>query len=597
MSTLYNWKTYYKKLLIWKTKHLNDSQIIIGASLIIGMFCGLAAVVLKNLVTYTYSLITSWSYGTPDRGNLLFLMYPMIGIALTVLLVKYVIKDDLSHGVSKVMYAISRKNSKIKFHNTWSSLLTSSITVAFGGSVGLEAPIVYTGSAIGSNIARFLRLDPHLTKILVASGAAGAIAGIFKAPIAGILFAFEVLMLDMSLFAMLPMLISAIVATMISYYFLGQGATFTFTFVTPFELNKVLAFIILGLFSAIVSIYFFRIENFVGKIFRQFNRLWKVIVGGLLLGALVYVFPPLFGEGYPALNRLLTGDMYSVFENSFFYSQANKPYMVLLIILTIILLKAFATNITCASGGVGGVFAPSLFVGGFVGFFVARLLNMTGLIEVAETNFVLVGMSSVMAGIMFAPLTSIFLIAEITGGYDLLVPLLISTTISYVIVKSVEKYSIYAKPLAECGDLMTHNKDKTALNSIDKMKLLETDFYKLNINSTLRDVVRAVECSSRSFFPVVDQDNNFKGVLVLDDVRGMLFHSEYYDKIQVKSMMRYSEYFIADISDSMETIIEKFKGIDRYTIIILDKGKFIGCMSRANVFAAYQQYIKDNSDE
>lgn len=597
MSTLYNWKTYYKKLLIWKTKHLNDSQIIIGASLIIGMFCGLAAVVLKNLVTYTYSLITSWSYGTPDRGNLLFLMYPMIGIALTVLLVKYVIKDDLSHGVSKVMYAISRKNSKIKFHNTWSSLLTSSITVAFGGSVGLEAPIVYTGSAIGSNIARFLRLDPHLTKILVASGAAGAIAGIFKAPIAGILFAFEVLMLDMSLFAMLPMLISAIVATMISYYFLGQGATFTFTFVTPFELNKVLAFIILGLFSAIVSIYFFRIENFVGKIFRQFNRLWKVIVGGLLLGALVYVFPPLFGEGYPALNRLLTGDMYSVFENSFFYSQANKPYMVLLIILTIILLKAFATNITCASGGVGGVFAPSLFVGGFVGFFVARLLNMTGLIEVAETNFVLVGMSSVMAGIMFAPLTSIFLIAEITGGYDLLVPLLISTTISYVIVKSVEKYSIYAKPLAECGDLMTHNKDKTALNSIDKMKLLETNFYKLNINSTLRDVVRAVECSSRSFFPVVDQDNNFKGVLVLDDVRGMLFHSEYYDKIQVKSMMRYSEYFIADISDSMETIIEKFKGIDRYTIIILDKGKFIGCMSRANVFAAYQQYIKDNSDE
>ena len=591
------WKRYYKYFLVWRTKHLKKAQILVAASLVIGLLCGLAAVILKNLVTYTYELITSWSFGTPDRANLLFLMYPMIGILITVLLVKYVFKDDLSHGVSKVMYAISRKNGRIRIHNCWSSLITSSITVGFGGSVGLEAPIVYTGSAIGTNISRFLHLDAHLTKILVACGAAGAVAGVFKAPIAGILFAFEVLMLDMSMFAMLPMLISAITASMISYFFLGQDATFTFTFTAPFSLNKIPAFILLGLISAVVCLYFFRIDTFVKKVFSRFNTVGKLIVGGVLLGGLVYVFPPLFGEGYPALNKLLTGDMHSVFENSFFYNSASRQYVVLIVLLAIILLKSFATNITCAAGGVGGVFAPSLFIGGFVGFFVARLINLTGILPVAETNFVLVGMSSVMAGIMFAPLTSIFLIAEITGGYDLMAPLLISTTISYLTVKSVKKYSIYANPLAKHGDLMTHNKDYSALHFMDKRRIMETNFYKLNINSTLRDVVKAVEQSNRNFFPVLDSDGYFKGVLVLDDVRGMLFHKEYYDIIFVRDFMRYSEYFIADINDPMEKIVKKFHGTDRYTIVITNKGKFVGCLSRANVFQAYQQYIRENSSD
>ncbi|MBQ7985471.1 MAG: chloride channel protein, partial [Bacteroidales bacterium] len=433
--------------------------------------------------------------------------------------------------------------------------------------------------------------------ILAACGAAGAIAGIFKAPIAGILFVFEVLMIDMSMFAVLPMLISAIAASMISYFFLGQDSAFTFVATSSFELSKIPAFVLLGLFAAVVCLYFFRIETLVAKVFRRLNTFWKIVTGGVLLGTMVYVFPPLFGEGYHALNKLLAGDMHSVFENSFFYNQSSNVYMVLIVILSIIILKAFATNITCASGGVGGVFAPSLFIGGFVGFFVARLVNMTGLVSVAENNFVLVGMSSVMAGVMFAPLTSIFLIAEITGGYDLLAPLLISTTICYLVVRSAHKYSIYAQPLANHGDLMTHNKDKTALHFLDKSKILETNFYKLNIDARLRDVVKAVERSSRSFFPVVDNENNFKGVLVLDDVRGMLFQPDYYDIIRVKDFMRYSEYFIADINDPMEKIVEKFHGIDRYTIIITDRGKFAGCMSRANVFAAYQQYIHENSDE
>lgn len=576
---------------------MKKTQILVAASLVIGLLCGLAAVILKNLVTYTYELITSWSFGTPDRANLLFLMYPMIGIAITVVLVKYVFKADLSHGVSKVMYAIARKDGKIPTHNCWSSLITSSITVGFGGSVGLEAPIVYTGSAIGSNISRFLHLDGHLTKILVACGAAGAVAGIFKAPIAGILFAFEVLMLDMSMFAVLPMLVSAIASAMVSYFFLGQDATFNFAITAPFALEKIPAFIVLGLVSAVVCLYFFRIEHFVSKTFKRMNAIWRLITGGILLGGLVYVFPPLFGEGYPALNKLLSGDMHSVFENSFFYNLSSNTYIVIIVILAIILLKSFATNITCAAGGVGGVFAPSLFIGGFVGFFVARLINTTGIMTLAENNFVLVGMSSVMAGIMFAPLTSIFLIAEITGGYDLLAPLLISTTISYLTVKSARKYSIYASPLAKHGDLMTHNKDYSALHFMNKRKILETNFYKLDINATLRDVVRAVERSSRSFFPVVDSENNFKGMLVLDDVRGMLFQPDYYDIIHVKDFMRYSPYFIADITEPMEKIVNKFRGSDRYTIVILDKGKFVGCLSRANVFLEYHKYIHENSDD
>lgn len=593
-----NIRKFYKKMLLWRVKHLSNMQMLVIVALLTGIACGLAAVLLKNTVSYTYDLITGFSWVKPDRADWLFLMYPMVGIAITVLVVRFLIKDDLSHGVSKVMYAISRKGGKIRAHNCYSSMLTSTITVAFGGSVGLEAPIVYTGSAIASNISRFFRLDKHLTTILVGCGAAGAIAGAFKAPIAGILFVFEVLMLDLSMVSVLPLLIASISSTMIAFFFMGSNAQFSYTVTNVFELHNIFSFVLLGLFSAIVSLYYFRIDAFVGKVFSKLGKIKKIVIGGLLLGLMVYAFPPLFGEGYQALTALLSNDMSSLLSNSLFYDNKDNILLILLVTLAIIVLKAFSTNITCAAGGVGGVFAPSLFIGGFSGFLVAEFINTLGILPpVCTSNFVLVGMSSVMAGIMYAPLTSIFLIADITGGYALFAPLMISTTISYLGVRSVSKYSIYARPLAEKGDLMTHDKDKTALNFMDKNKLLEKDFYLLDIDATLKDVVKAVESSSRSFFPVVDKENFFKGVLVLDDVRDKLFHSEYYDSVYVKDSMRYSEYFIADIDDSMESIIEKFKGVDRYTIVILDKGKFLGCMSRANVFGAYRRFISESSDE
>ncbi len=588
---------YYKRFYIWRRRHLTTYQFVLILSLIVGIASGLASVVLKNTVHYTYNLISNTSIFSPDRGNIFFLMSPAIGIILTTLAIRYLIKDDLSHGVSKVMYAISRRGGKLKPHHCWSSMLTSSITVAFGGSVGLEAPIVLTGSAIASNIARFFRINTRYVIILLGCGAAGAIAGVFKAPIAGVLFVFEVLMIDLTVNVATPLLISAVSSAIISYFFFGQGVQFYYKVDSLFELNKIPAFILLGIVAAFISLYFLRINKWVSKKFAPWKATHRIIIGGIALGILVYLFPPLFGEGYQALTDLLNNDSDSMFRNSFFYSYVDNKWLFIFVLLAITFLKAFATSITCASGGVGGTFAPSLFIGGFCGFFVARMVNMTGLVEVAESNFALVGMAAVMAGVMHSPLTATFLIAEITGGYALFTPLLIATTIAYVVVKPLTKYSIYAESLAAKGDLMTHNKDKTALHFIDKTNLIETNFVKLSPEATLRDIVSAVEKSNRNFFPVVDKEGIFKGVVVLDDVRSLLFHREYYDKIKVVSYMRYSPMFIADIREPLEKIVQKFIGSDRYNIVMVDKGKYLGFISRANVFAAYRSYVKEFSNE
>lgn len=588
---------YYKGFMLWRLKHLTEYQFVIILSLVVGLLSGLASVILKNTVHLTYEIISGFSWFSPDRGNILFLVYPTIGIILTVMLVKYFIKDDLSHGVSKVMYSISRKNGRIRFHHTWSSVITSSITVAFGGSVGLEAPIVLTCSAIGSNISRFFRISRKHAITLLACGAAGAIAGVFKAPIAGVLFTFEVLMIDLTMTVATPLLLSALTSAFISYFFFGQGVQFYYKVDTLFELSKIPAFILLGIISAFMALYFLKINKWISRKFSQYKQSTKIIIGGITLGVLVYIFPPLFGEGYPALTNLLNNNVASMFANSFFHPYVDNQLTFLLVLIAIVFFKAIATAVTCSSGGVGGTFAPSLFIGGFVGFFVARVVNLTGMVEVAESNFALVGMAAVMAGVMHSPLTATFLIAEITGGYALFTPLLIATTIAYLVVKPLTKYSIYAAPLAAKGDLTTHNKDKNALNYIKIKKLIETNFVTLSPDAKLRDIVEAVKVSSRSFFPVVDEEQNFKGVIVLDDVRSMLFDTEKYDEIYVKDYMRYSDMFIADVRDPMEEIVEKFRGSDRYTIVVVEGEKYLGFLSRANVFSAYQKYIREFSNE
>ncbi|MDR0972162.1 MAG: chloride channel protein [Bacteroidales bacterium] len=588
---------FYKHFLIWRLKNVSEAQYMLIISFIVGLFCGLAAVVLKNTVHYTYTFITDTKWFAVDNTNFLFLIYPMIGIGITVLIVKYIIKDDLSHGVSKVMYAISRKKGYIKPHNCYSSILTSSITVAFGGSVGLEAPIVLTGSALGSTFGRIGRLSTKNIIILVACGAAGGIAGVFKAPIAGILFAFEILMIDLTMASAIPLLISTITSSMVAYFFLGQDVQFIYHVTDEFQLNKIPGFIFLGVISAIVSLYFLKTTKQISKVYKKYSTFKRVIFGGITLGALLFLFPPLFGEGYSGLETLLKGDTTTLFNNTLFYEYRNSTWIFVGILFSIIMLKVIATSVTSSAGGVGGTFAPSLFIGGFTGYFVGKLINLSGLLAVQETNFALVGMAAVMAGVMHAPLTATFLIAEITGGYALFAPLMIATTIAYIVVKPISKYSIYAEDLAVKGNLMTHNKDKAALQSIDKYKLIETNFVTLLPDATLRDIVEAMQKSTRNFFPVVDKDNNFLGIVVIDDFRKLLFKQEYYDDYGVKDFIRYSEYFIVDISDKLEEMVTKFHGADRYTLVVVDKGKYMGFISRANVLSQYRKYVSTYSEE
>jgi Chloride channel protein EriC len=597
LTSKINLKNYYKAFIIWRLKSVTDFQYMVFMSFLVGIACGVAAVVLKNAVQFTYLFITNPSFFSESHSNFLFLCYPMIGITITVLIIKYLIRDDLSNGVTKVMYTMSRKKGRLKIHNCYSSIITSCFTVAFGGSVGLEAPIVMTGGALGSNFGRLGRLNTKNTLILIGCGAAGGISAAFKAPIAGIIFVFEVLMLDLTMSTAIPLLVSAITSSMIAYFFLGQGVELNFKVTSQFELSKIVGFIFLGVVSAFVSLYFLKVNKQIGKLFRRFGTWTKIIVGGLTLGVLIFLFPPLFGEGYNSLDILLKNDISTLFNNTFFYNYRNSHWMLLGILCAIIVLKAIATSVTTSSGGIGGVFAPSLFIGGFTGYFVGKLINMSGLLVIDECNFALVGMAAVMTGIMHCPLTATFLIAEITGGYALFAPLMIATTISYLVVKPINKYSIYSEQLAKEGNLMTHNKDKTALQSIDKRKIIETDFVVLLPSASLRDIANATTRSNRSFFPVVDKKNNFCGVVVIDDCREFLFKPEYYDIYKASDFIRYSEYFISDISEPLEKMVRKFEGKDRYTLIVTDKGKFVGCLSRANVYAKYRNYVSTFSEE
>ncbi len=594
---LFRYRNLYKSFQIWRMRNLTELQYMTFMALLVGVACGLASVVLKNTVHYTYVFITDSAWFSVDSSNFLFLFYPMIGITITTLILKYFIKDDLSHGVSKVMYAMSRKNGRIKPHNTYSSILTSSITVGFGGSVGLEAPIVYTGSALGANLARIGRLPTRSTLIMIGCGAAGGIAGAFKAPIAGIIFTFEILMLDLTMTSAIPLLIAAFTSSLISFFFFGHEVEFFYQVTTPFELIKIPGFIFLGIVSAIISLYYLKINKWISKKFEKYSTHKKILVGGLVLGVLIFLFPPLFGEGYPALNALLSEDTTRIFNNSVFYPYKDSTWMFLGVLIAIIFLKAIATIVTTSSGGVGGVFAPSLFIGGFTGFFVGRVINMTELLAVQESNFALVGMAAVMTGIMHSPLTATFLLAEITGGYALFPPLMIACIVTYLIVKPINKYSIYAEELAKDGDLLTHNKDKNALNLMNKSKLIEANFIKLSPDSSLRDIISAIENSNRNFFPVVDKDNNFKGVVVIDDIRKIMFKPEYYDEFDVMEFVKYSSYFTVDISDSLEDMVDKFKGSSRYTLAVVDKGKYVGFLSRANVYAEYRRYVSTFSEE
>lgn len=579
---------------------MSEHAYVLLLAVVVGLLSGLAAVALKTLVHYSGVLVTRVGALTPLGGNVMMLVFPLIGIALTVLFVKYIVRGDIGHGLPSVLLAISRNEGRLPAKNMYTSLIASTLTVAFGGSVGLEAPIASTGSAIGSNIGRWLRLSPKSVRILLGCGAAGAIAGIFKAPFAGIMFVLEVFMFDLSATTALPLLISALVAATVAYFLMGTDVQFHFEVTQQFGLSQLPFYVVLGVFCALVSIYFLRTTDRVEQLFARFRKPWlRVLAGGLVLGVLIYLFPPLYGEGYGMLTQLLHGDNSSLFVNTVYGSWSDNVLVVLLVLFLLIALKAVATAATIGSGGVGGTFGPSLIVGGLSGYFVAMLCNQMGLPEQDTANFALVGMAAVMTGVMHAPFMATFLIADITGGYQLLVPLMVASAVTYLCVSPFERHSIYARKLAEKGDLLTHDKDASAWHLLDMSSLIETNFVIVRSGNTLRDLVEVIQTSRRNVFPVLSDDDKFLGVVVLDDVRKIIFRPELYDTVVVDDLMHpMSEGDLVRSSDSLLDVVEKFRIGDRYNLVVVDDDdNYLGFLSRANTFSAYRRFISDTSDE
>lgn len=590
----------YKRFQIWRLRHFSEQTFLLMLSVVVGLCAGLAAVLLKTLVHLVNGFLLRFDFPTFVGGNMLMLVYPAIGILLTVLFVRYVVKGSIGHGLPTVLFAISRRKGVLPPQGMYTSLIASTITVAFGGSVGLEAPIASTGSAIGSNIGRFFRLSPQSVKMLLGCGAAGAIAGIFKAPIAGVLFVVEVFMFDFTKTSAIPLTLSALSASAVAYFLMGTNVQFAFQVKEVFELSQIPFYILLGVFCAFSSVYFLRVTDAVeGWFARRRSATTKLIWGGVALGVMIFLFPPLFGEGYGMLTELLHGRTDALFENSVFMPFHNSPWAILALLFALILLKSVATATTIGSGGVGGTFGPSLILGGVSGYFVAMLCNHMGLSPQSTANFALVGMAAVMTGVMQAPFMATFLIAEITGGYALIVPSLLAAAVTYICVRPFEKHSIYARKLAQHGDLMTHDKDSSAWQLMNMRKLIETNFAIVRQNDSLRDLVAGIQNSRRNMFPVLSADDKFLGVIFLDDVRKIIFRPEYYDLYRVEEFMHpLSDDDIVRLSDPPRDVVNKFQFSKRYTLIVVDDDShYVGMLSRANVFSAYRRFVSEVSEE
>jgi len=588
--------TFYKNIHSWRLKHISPRNFVLLLSLLTGILGGLAAIILKNLVHFGHIFLLQL---VNLKGfSLLSLFLPFIGIAITYLFVKYIVKDNIGHGISRILQAISKNNSLIKLHNTYTSLLASAVTVIFGGSVGLEAPIVLTGSAFGSNLGRYLRVDYKTTTLLIGCGAAGAIAAIFKAPIAGVIFALEVLMLDLTMSSLIPLLISSASGAILAYFFMGSGVLFSFEVSKhPFALSNLPYYLLLGILSGLVSVYFTRANL---SIERQFQRIpsgfLRLLAGGVITSVLVFLFPPLFGEGYQTLTDLLNGRGMNLLDGSIFSTMGSNYFLLLLFLLLILVFKVVAMSATTGGGGVGGVFAPSLFMGGVTGFFLSKAINFFAIGRLPESNFALAGMAGVMAGVMHAPLTAIFLIAEITGGYQFFVPLMITSVVAYLTTMPFEPHSIYTKRLAETGELITHHKDKAVLSRLSIEKLIENNFISTPPDISLGEFVKLVAKSQRNVFPVVAEDKTFLGVIFINDIRHIIFEHDQYDTVFIRNLMFMPDTWV-DRNATMEDVAKKFAETAHYNLPVLENGKYVGFVSRANVFSAYRKLVKDFSND
>lgn len=584
------------KIVLWREKHIRERNFLVILALVVGIVGGLAAQLLKFLIHAISSVVTTNLAVT--SANWLYLACPMAGIILSVLFVKYVVKDNISHGVTRVLYAISKRKSRLKPRNMWASLIASSVTIGFGGSVGAEGPIVFTGSAIGSNLGQAFRLSPKILMILVGCGAAAGIAGIFRAPIAGMLFTLEVLMIDLTGTTIMPLLLSSIAGATVAYVMEGYDAEFFFVQSEPFLTRKIPYTILLGIFTGFVSLYFTAIMNRMEALFRKIGKTWlKVVIGGSLLALLIFLFPPLFGEGYGAINNLLNGDTASIVDGTLFYPDRDDIWFIALFIGCIVLTKAFATSATNGAGGVGGTFAPSLFVGAMSGFLFAYCFNQFWPeIGVSNKNFALLGMAGVMSGVMHAPLMAIFLTAEMTGGYDLFLPLLIVSTLAYMTVRMFQPYSIYTMRLARKGELFTHEKDKAVLSLLKVDNVIERDFKCVTPDMNLKEVVDIIATSKRNLFPVVDNEGNFKGIVLLDDIRNIMFRPDLYKKMHVSRFMSTPPARI-DISAPMEQVMKLFDDTHAWNLPVVEGDRYVGFVSKSKIFSSYRALLRHYTDD
>lgn len=584
------------QLIHWREEHIKERHFVLILSFMVGILSGFAAFILKAFIHWIELLLTE--HFSLDKANYWYLVLPIIGVALTGWFVRRIVRDDISHGVTRILYAISQRKAIIKLHNTWSSIVGGAITIGFGGSVGAEAPVVLTGSAIGSNLGKYFKMSQKTLMLMVGCGAAGAISGIFRAPIAGVLFTLEVLMLDMTMASVIPLLISSVTAASLTYILMGDQFMFQFSHFTPFSIDRIPSLIFLGIVCGFVSLYFTRMTNRMEEMFRKLNLTWKkLMIGGVILSSLIFLFPPLYGEGYSTISHLLSGNTPDdLFNRSLFYPFRNEGLAIVIYLICIVFFKVIATAATNGAGGVGGLFAPSLFVGAITGYVLAYAMNFFFGMDIPLKNFAFVGMAGVMSGVMYAPLTAIFLIAEVTGGYELFMSLMITSTVAYLIMNLFESHSIYAMRLAKAGELMTHNKDRAVLGFMKMQQVIETNLETVHPDNMLGDLVNVISKSSRNIFPVVDSDKRLLGIITLDEVRNIMFRSDLYQRFRMRELM-ISPPAVLSINDSMEEVMKTFEKTGAWNLPVVDNGKYVGFVSKAAIFNVYRKMLMQFSDE
>ncbi|MDR2912498.1 MAG: chloride channel protein [Alistipes sp.] len=572
---------------------LNDRQMMMVLAVVVGLLAGVVTWIFELLLHTIREALTSWF--NVESESYLYLIYPVVGVILVTLFVKYVVKDNISEGVTRVLYAMSKKSSRIKSHNMWTSVVGGATTIGFGGSVGPEAPIVLTGAAIGSNVGRALRLNYKQSTLLLCCGAGAAVAAIFKAPIAGLVFVLEILMLEMTAASIIPLLLATIGGTTLAFALRGFDPIIAVNVPELFVIRNIPMYALLGVACGLVAYYFASVNSAVARFFGRFDHVWqKWLVGGAVLGVLLFLFPPLYGEGYEALGELMHGRMDTLFENSLFYKYRAIPWVVIAFLLAALFLKVVATATTNAAGGVGGTFAPSLFVGAFTGGATAFVCNYMFGMELPLVSFTLVGMAGVMAGVMKAPLTSIFLIAELSNGYGLFIPLMITTAISFMIDYWLDPDSIYTKQLRQRGELLSHDKDASVMVFLHLDKLMETDFLPIGVGDTLGDAVKVISRARRNVFPVVDSGGVLVGIVQLDDMRVDMFRPEKYSTPVTAYMIQPPDRILPN--EQVASVLSRFDETGTWTLPVVDKaGRYLGFLSKSRILASYREQLVEIS--